>query len=132
MSYLFRRERGSSAYQSVHCDGGTCAAARTGLAVERSGDMARFYFHLFNDLTSIDEEGVDLPNVAAAMERAIAYAREMAAESVREGHLVLDHRIDLANDARQTIETVYFGDVVRVKQTACDQDQRHIGGKLPD
>ena len=32
----------------------------------------------------------------------------------------------------ETIETVYFGDVVRVKQTACDQDQRHIGGKLPD
>lgn len=94
--------------------------------------MPHFYFHLFNDMTSIDEEGVDLPNVAAATERAVAHAREMAAESVREGHLVLDHRIEVANEAGQTIETVYFGDVVRVERTANDQGQSHIGGELPD
>lgn len=80
--------------------------------------MPRFYFHLFNDLTSIDEEGVDLPNAAAALQKGAAIAREMAAESVREGHLILDHRIDVANERGDTIGTVYFRDVVEIKQSA--------------
>jgi hypothetical protein len=77
--------------------------------------MARFYFHLFNDITSIDEEGADLPSETAAMQRAKATAREMAAESVREGHLILSHRIDVGDELGETIATVRFGDVVQVR-----------------
>ena len=79
--------------------------------------MPHFYFHLHNDLTSIDEEGVDLPDVEAAMQKAAGTAREMAAESVREGHLVLDHRIDVANELGETVGTVHFGEVVKVTGT---------------
>jgi hypothetical protein len=84
----------------------------------RSRSMPRFYFHLFNDLTSIDEEGVDLANAAVALQRGAAIAREMAAESVREGHLILDHRIEVANEHGDAIGTIYFRDVVEIKQSA--------------
>lgn len=44
-------------------------------------------------------------------------AREMAAESVRQGHLVLDHRIEVTNELGHTIGTVRFRDVIEVRQS---------------
>ena len=80
--------------------------------------MPRYYFHLFNDLTSIDPEGISLPNDAVAVQKAAANAREMAAESVRQGHLVLDHRIDVANEDGDVIGTVHFRDVVQIRKSS--------------
>ena len=80
--------------------------------------MPRYYFHLFNDITSLDEEGVDLPNDAVAIQRAAENARAMAADSVSNGHLVLDHRIEVENDHGETIGTIKFRDVVAVKDRA--------------
>ena len=77
--------------------------------------MPRFYFHLFNDMTAMDEEGTELPDESAANSQAIMNAREMAAQSVREGHLVLSHRIDVANQSGDTIATVHFRDAVEVR-----------------
>lgn len=77
--------------------------------------MPRFYFHLFNDLTSIDEEGTDLPNAAMALEHAKENARHMAAQSVLEGHLILDHRIEVTDEDGGRVGTVHFRDVVEVK-----------------
>ena len=86
--------------------------------LRRFAFVPRFFFHLFNDITSIDEEGVELPNAALAMQRAISIAREMAAESVKQGHLVLDHRLEVTGDAGQTVSVVYFRDIVDIKQSA--------------
>lgn len=80
--------------------------------------MAHFYFHLFNDVVSRDDEGLELTDVAAAMRHAAASAREMAAQSVREGHLVLDHHIDVTDDEGAMVGTVHFRDVVEVRRTA--------------
>jgi hypothetical protein len=79
--------------------------------------MPRFYFHLFNDMTSIDDEGIELPDEAVAMERAANITREMAADSVRRGHLILDHRIEVADEHGDTIGTVHFRDVVEIRQS---------------
>jgi hypothetical protein len=81
--------------------------------------VPRFYFHLFNDMTSMDEEGMAMPNAAAvAVQKGATIAREMAAESVRQGHLVLDHRIEVANEHGDTVGVIHFKDVVQVKRTA--------------
>ena len=37
--------------------------------------MPRFFFHFYNDILTEDEEGVELPDVEAARERAIEEAR---------------------------------------------------------
>ena len=80
--------------------------------------MRRYFFHLFNSDTALDEEGEELPNDAAAFQEAITNARVMAAESVRKGHLILDHRIEVTCDDGRTLGNVYFRDVVQVRDSA--------------
>ncbi len=80
--------------------------------------MPRYFFHLFNDQTVLDDEGVYLPNDAVALQRGAHNARAMAADSVLQGHLILDHRIEVQTEAGETIGTIYFRDVVTVKERA--------------
>jgi hypothetical protein len=78
--------------------------------------MALFYFHIFNDDITIDDEGIDLPDPSAAMARASTEALVLAAESVRSfGHLILHHRIEVEDARRDKVGTVCFGDVVSVR-----------------
>jgi hypothetical protein len=79
--------------------------------------VPRFYFNLFNDETITDHEGVQLTNAAEALQAAARMARGMAAESVREGRLILDHRIEV-NNANGVVGIVHFRDVVQVLPTA--------------
>jgi len=90
------------------------AKAEPKLHASRWASVPRYYFHLLNDLTVRDEEGIELPNLACAMQRAAASAREMAAESVREGHLVLQHRIEVTDGTGTTVGVVHFRDVVEI------------------
>lgn len=77
--------------------------------------MPRFYFHLFNHETIVDNEGTELPDRDSAMARAAYMAREMAAESVREGSLDVHHRIEVTDEDNDRIGTVEFGQVVELK-----------------
>lgn len=76
--------------------------------------MARFFFHLYDDEVTLDPEGREFPNAAAAKEKAIRYAREIASEEVLHGHLGLNHRIEVtdANDA--PVVTITFKDAVQI------------------
>ena len=78
--------------------------------------MRRYFFHLYNDETSIDEEGTELPNDAVALQKAADQARNMAAHSVLHGHLVLHHRIEVVDGNGQKVGTVHFGNVVEIQQ----------------
>ena len=78
--------------------------------------MPRFYFHLRNDMSVNDEEGLELPNIENARARAEQYALDMSAASVLEQRKInLHHRIEVADDKGQTVLTVEFGDVVRIE-----------------
>lgn len=76
--------------------------------------MPRYFFHLFNDLDVLDDEGRELPDIAAALSTAETDAREMAAESVRRGHLNLSHCVEVRDEADHVLFRVCFGDVVTV------------------
>lgn len=85
--------------------------------VNRSGAVPRFYFHLINDVDAPDDEGVELPDLNAALEYAARSARFTAAESLKEhGRIVLNHRIDIEDEYGHVLETVHFADVVNVKE----------------
>lgn len=77
--------------------------------------MPTYFFHLHDDLIALDEEGVELPNVDAARERAITNARELACSEIRDGYLNLKHRIEVADERRKIVLTVYFRDVVDIE-----------------
>jgi hypothetical protein len=78
--------------------------------------MPRFYFHLRNDMSVNDEEGIELPNVESVRVRAEQYALDMSAASVLEQRKInLHHRIEVADEAGQTVLTIEFGDVVTIE-----------------
>ena len=76
--------------------------------------MRRYFFHLYNDETSIDDEGRQLADLAAARECAELDARHMAAESVRSGHLDLSHYVEVTDEDRRPLFRVTFGEAVRI------------------
>ena len=77
--------------------------------------MPRFFFHLFDDIQSMDAEGQELESVEAARAQAIKSAQEMACAEVLDGTLNLNHRIEVVDEAGETVASVLFGDVVDVK-----------------
>jgi hypothetical protein len=77
--------------------------------------MPRFYFHLFDDEQIWDHEGIELPDDGEALRRGTATAREMAAQSVRDGRLVRGHRIVICGENNRSIGTIHFGDVVDIQ-----------------
>jgi hypothetical protein len=76
--------------------------------------MARYFFHLHNDVETRDEEGVELPDLTAARRVAEHEARTIAAESVAHGRLCLGHSIEVADESGATVLVVRFGEVVEV------------------
>ena len=77
--------------------------------------MPRFFFHLYNDILSEDQEGVELPDIEAARERAIEEARAMVCESVKKGHLNLDHRIGVTDETGADVLSITFREAFEVE-----------------
>ena len=76
--------------------------------------MPHFYFKLINDLEVEDPEGKELDSLAAARQQAAAYARDMAAEEVRQGKVHLNHRIIIQDEDRQPLLTVRLRDAFAI------------------
>ena len=74
----------------------------------RLGRMARYFFHIFNDEIVVDEEGIELPTVEAVREHALEGARSLVCESVKKGHLNLDHRIEVTDAKNVSVLTLTF------------------------
>ena len=78
--------------------------------------MARFYFHLHNDIDAPDPEGTEFPDFEAAFASAKSQARQLAGDLVKEeGRLPLAHRIDIEDALHRVLDTVFIRDVVTVE-----------------
>ena len=78
--------------------------------------MPRYFFDLYDDFISIDEEGAELENVAAAHAKAIECAQGMAADEVSHGGLNLTHFITVRDEDRQPLFVVRFDEAVKVER----------------
>jgi hypothetical protein len=78
--------------------------------------LPRYFFHVFDDIIAQDEEGVELPNLAAARLQAVKGARDLMTEQVRHGHLELSHWIDVTDERGDKVLTITFRDAVDVRQ----------------
>lgn len=79
--------------------------------------MSRYFFHLHDDLDTIDEEGAELADADAARAFAVQNARSAAAASVLSGCLDLEHWIEVADEEGRTVLTVPFAEAVQVRGT---------------
>jgi hypothetical protein len=76
--------------------------------------MPRYFFHLYDDVVSLDEEGRDMPDLESARAAGVREARQMMVGTVAEGRLDLSHRIDIADESGAVLATVAFRDAVTV------------------
>jgi hypothetical protein len=77
--------------------------------------MARYYFHVYDDIDVLDEEGCELPGDEIAREKAIVAARELIAEEARRGRINLSHCIVVTDDSQRAVITLPFREVVRIE-----------------
>jgi hypothetical protein len=77
--------------------------------------VPRFFFHLYDDVVSLDGEGNELPDMGAAREKAISRAPAIACQEVLEGHLNLGHRIEGEDERGAPVLTAHFSDVVKLE-----------------
>lgn len=78
--------------------------------------MALYYFHIYNDDVTLDPEGTELADDEAAMARAVIEVRILAAETVRHGHFVGHHYIEVTDADRNPIGKVRFDEAVEVSE----------------
>ncbi|WP_231462806.1 DUF6894 family protein [Sphingomonas sp. URHD0057] len=77
--------------------------------------MPLYYFNLYNDAVTMDDEGVELADPEAARAHAIKEARHMAADSVLQGHFACSHRIEFVDGERAPVGAVRFDEAVEVR-----------------
>ena len=76
--------------------------------------MPTYYFNVYNDDVTLDDEGSELADDHAARARAVKEARALAADTVRRGHFVGHHRIEVTDEHQNVIGTVRFDEAVHV------------------
>jgi hypothetical protein len=75
--------------------------------------MPRYFFHIADGDRFFDDEGIVLPDVSAALDAALAGAREIVAEEVKQGKgLSLTERIEIHDEAGCVVGTVTFREAV--------------------
>jgi hypothetical protein len=78
--------------------------------------VPRYFFHIYDDVIVEDDEGMELADVAAARREATAGIREMMCDQVRNGRLVLHHRIEVKDAAGDAVFTIVFADAVTIQR----------------
>ncbi|MEG3178212.1 hypothetical protein U1872_18370 [Sphingomonas sp. RB3P16] len=63
----------------------------------------------------LDDEGVELPDLEAAIALATRFARDLIAEEARDGRVPIGWSITIADDAGAVVATVPFADAVVVQ-----------------
>jgi hypothetical protein len=77
--------------------------------------MPIYYLHVFNEeVRAEDEEGADLPDLAAALKQAISGIRSILSEEVLKGELNLRGRVEIAGENGDVLRTVPYADAVTV------------------
>jgi hypothetical protein len=77
--------------------------------------MPLYYFNVYNDDVTMDEEGAELADAHAARAYAVKEARVLAAETVQQGHLVGHHRIEIVDAEQNPVDEVRFDEAVEIR-----------------
>ena len=76
--------------------------------------MPLYFFNVYNDDVTLDDEGAELVDDEAARARGIKEARAVAADTVGRGHFFGHHRIEVTDADRRVIATIRFDEAVEV------------------
>lgn len=78
--------------------------------------MQRFHLHVFHGEPVHDHEGLDRPDLDAAIKEAVRGARDLIASDMRAGRPIYrSNHIDIADHAGRVLHTVRYADVLDVR-----------------
>lgn len=77
--------------------------------------MARYFFHLHNGIDAPDEQGTEFDDDNVALDFALFCARDVAAASVKEGHLSLQHFVICVDHTGREVGLIRFADAVKIE-----------------
>lgn len=77
--------------------------------------MPRYFLHLLDGIDAVDDEGADHPDLSAARHAAIAGARDLMREQLREGYLDLDGCIQITSATGEEVLRVSFFDAFEIR-----------------
>ena len=69
---------------------------------------------MFNEVATIDEVGVELPDLAAAREAAVEEARAVLSDAAKNGRIDLSHRIEVEDESRRPVLVLPFSAAVEI------------------
>ncbi len=79
--------------------------------------MPRYRFNVDNSIGFVaDEEGRELPDLAAARAEALKGVRSILAEDVLNGRLDLKGRLEVTDEAGEILATIGFADAVDISR----------------
>jgi hypothetical protein len=90
--------------------------ARWSVTLAREEGMPRFFFNLHDEVSVDDSEGKELPDAARAREVAVAYARGIMSEDVKDGRLVLRDEIDVVDEKGEVVIKLSFRDAIEIEE----------------
>lgn len=96
--------------------------------------MPIFFFHFRNGAEYVhDEEGLELADVSAALNRGVANLRDVLAGDVLSGVLDTDASIEIADESRNHFATIRFDDVLWLKPAQQGSGRRSslLDGGIP-
>ena len=76
--------------------------------------MSRYFFHVRNDLSVDDEEGLELPDLAAVRSKARQGVRDLVCEGVRRGEVNLEHYVFVTDEQVQEILRLKFSEAFKI------------------
>ena len=69
--------------------------------------MRRFHFHLrAGDELTLDDQGIDLPDLSSARREAVLSARELLAEAIWSGNQKIPDAFVIADEVGQTLDII--------------------------
>jgi hypothetical protein len=77
--------------------------------------VPRFYFHVFDDIVSMDEAGQGADDLAAARAIALDGARDLVCEQVHRGYLNLENYIVVADEQGQELSRIQFREAFKIR-----------------
>ena len=77
--------------------------------------MPRYFLHLHNRIGIVaDEEGMELPDLAAARRQAVLSIRSVLGEEIRQGRVDLRGRVEIADESGQVQATIHYREAVEL------------------
>ena len=77
--------------------------------------MPHYYFNIYNDDVTLDDQGAELADERAAHAHAIKAARSLAADTVTRGHFVGHHRIEIEDEDHKAVANVRFDEAAEIR-----------------